>query len=96
MRVAEVIGKVTLSRNHPSLDGARWVIGVPLSAAGLTGAAEGRGEPLVIYDEYGAHSGSLLAFSEGAEATAPFHPHLKPLDAYNSALIDRIVVGRVD
>jgi len=96
MRVAEVIGKVTLSRNHPSLDGARWVIGVPLSVAGLAGSADGRGEPLVIYDEYGAHAGSLLAVSEGAEAVASFHPQVKPLDAYNSALIDKIVVDQGD
>ena len=96
MRVAEIIGKVTLSRTHPSLQGSRWVIGVPLTADGIAKLSTGRGEPLVIYDELGAHSGALVAFSEGAEAVAPFHPDVKPLDAYSSALIDRIVVDPVD
>ena len=35
MRIAEVIGNVTLSRVHPSMIGARWVIGVPLQSDGI-------------------------------------------------------------
>ncbi len=35
MRIAEVIGSVTLSRAHPTLVGARWVIGVPFSLKAL-------------------------------------------------------------
>ena len=35
MRIADVIGTVTLSRVHPSLAGARWVIGVPYSLKAL-------------------------------------------------------------
>ena len=35
MRIAEVIGTVTLSRVHPSLTGARWIIGVPFSLKAL-------------------------------------------------------------
>ena len=31
MRIAEVIGTITLSRVHPTMTGARWVIGVPYS-----------------------------------------------------------------
>ena len=31
MRIAEIIGTVTLSRIHPSLIGGRWLIGVPFS-----------------------------------------------------------------
>ena len=47
----EIIGKVTLSRCHPSLLGARWLIGVPLDRDGFVDRTQGRGEPFVIYDE---------------------------------------------
>lgn len=90
MRICDVIGKVTLSRCHPSLQGARWLVGVPLSADGIRNDAAGRGEPFVIYDELGAGAGSRIAVSEGAEAAAPFYPDSKPLDAYNAAMLDVI------
>ena len=35
MRIAKVIGTVTLSRCHPSLTAARWIIGVPYSLKSL-------------------------------------------------------------
>lgn len=92
MRIAEVIGKVTLSKWHPSLDGASWKLGVPLSRAALNGDAKGRGEEFVIYDELGAGEGSLIAVSEGAEAAAPFQPKIVPLDAYNAAILDRVTI----
>lgn len=92
MRIAEVIGKATLSRWHPSLTGARWVLAVPLTHAGLQGEASGRGEPFFVYDELGASPGAVIAVSEGAEAAAPFHPDTKPIDAYNAAILDVIDV----
>jgi len=90
MRIAEVIGSVTLSRCHPSLTGASWRLVVPLDATGLRGESAGRGEPFVIFDEYGAGEGSMVAVSEGAEAAAPFHPDVKPVDGYNAAILDQI------
>jgi ethanolamine utilization protein EutN len=90
MRIGEVIGNVTLNRWHPSLTGARWQIVVPFDAAGLRGDAAGRGEPFVVYDQWGAGAGSRIAVSEGAEAAAPFHPDVKPLDAYCAALLDHM------
>lgn len=90
MRIAEVIGTVTLSRSHPSLAGARWRLVVPLDAAGLKGDAAGRQEPITAYDEYGAGLGSKIAIADGAEAAAPFHPDTKPVDAYAAAILDRI------
>lgn len=90
MRIAEVIGKVTLSQCHPSIRGARWLVAVPLSQDGLRGDTAGRGEPFVVYDEFGARAGSQIAVSEGAEAAAPFHPDANPLDAYNAAILDSI------
>lgn len=90
MRVAEVIGKVTLSRCHPEVQKATWLVAVPLSLEGIAGDVAGRGEPYVVFDERGAGEGSMIAVSEGAEASATFHPDQKPLDAYNTAILDTI------
>ena len=90
MRIMETIGKVTLSRWHPQLEAASWKLAVPLMAEGLTGSGQGRTEPIVIFDELGAGQGALIAVSESAEAAAPFHPDTKPIDAYNSAILDAI------
>ena len=39
MRIATIIGTVTLVRTHPSMVGARYRLAVPLSLANLTGAS---------------------------------------------------------
>ena len=93
MRIARVIGKLTLSRSEPSLKGARWLIAVPYSLDGLKGDPAGVGEELVVYDELGATEGQLIAVSEGAEAAGPFHPDQKPLDAYCAAILDTVQLG---
>lgn len=90
MRIMECIGKVTLSKCHPLLEGGTWKIAVPLMLDGLHGKESGRTEPIVIFDELRAGNGSLMAVSESAEASAPFHPNSKPIDAYNSAILDTI------
>lgn len=90
MRIAEIIGRVTLNRCHPSLRGATWKIVVPLNRKGLAGDEAGRGEPFVVYDERGAGEGSLIGVSEGAEAAAPFQPNLKPIDGYAAAILDTV------
>jgi ethanolamine utilization protein EutN len=100
MRIAEVIGRCTLSVCHPSLRGAKWLIGVPLTQEGIQNVSAGkskksdagRNEAFVIYDDLGAGAGDLIAVSEGAEAAAPFAPNLKPIDAYNAAILDRVVI----
>ncbi|NDH04720.1 carbon dioxide concentrating mechanism protein CcmL, partial [bacterium] len=74
MRVAEVIGSVTLSRAHPLLVGSRWIIGVPYSLEALRADGKGDGEDLVIFDNLGVGLGSKIGFSEGGEAAAPFYP----------------------
>jgi ethanolamine utilization protein EutN len=43
-----------------------------------------------VYDERNSGDGSLIGVSEGAEAAAPFAPEVKPIDAYNSAILDTI------
>jgi microcompartment protein CcmK/EutM len=89
MRIAKVIGTVTLNRFHPSFAGARLRLAVPLSLAELKGE-QPQADEMVVWDDNGAGVGSLIAVSEGAEATQPFRPDLKPVDAYASAIIDSI------
>lgn len=90
MRVAKTIGKVTLNKCHPALQGATWLLAVPLTLEGLAGKSSGRGEPFVVFDELGAGQGSQIAVSEGTEAAAPFYPAVKPIDAYNAAILDSL------
>jgi microcompartment protein CcmK/EutM len=94
MRIAKVIGTVTLSRCHPSVEGFRWVIGVPYSLRSLREEASPDGEDLVIFDNLGAGHGNQVGFSEGGEAAAPFHPEKKPVDAYCACILDRVTLVR--
>jgi ethanolamine utilization protein EutN len=91
MRIAEVIGKVTLSRVHPSLRGFRWVIAVPYSLQGLR-ADTPDGEDQVVLDQLGAAQGQKIAITEGAEAANPFWPEKRPVDAYCACILDTVVV----
>ena len=90
MRIAEVIGTVTLSRWQPSLGGARWIIGVPFSLKALREGNGPDGEDLVIIDVLGAGHGNRIGVSEGAEAAAPFVPKKKPVDAYCACILDHV------
>ena len=90
MRIAEVIGSVTLSRVHASLIGARLVIGVPFSLKALKAGGPPDGEDLVIFDGLGAGRGDKIGFSEGGEAAAPFHPERKPVDAFCGCILDQV------
>lgn len=90
MRIGEIVGSVTLNRAHPSLLGATFRLAIPLSLEELAAGATPQGETIVVYDELGAGLGSRIAFSEGAEAAQPFLPEVKPVDAYNAAILDDI------
>jgi ethanolamine utilization protein EutN len=94
MRIGEVIGTVTLNRAHPSLDAASYRLAIPLTLDDLSGKTKPTGEALVVYDEFGAGLGSRIAISEGGEAAQPFHPEMKPVDAYNAAILDSIQMER--
>ena len=93
MRIAEVIGTVTLSRCHPSLQALRWVIGVPCSLQALRQELPPDGEDVVIFDNLGAGHGQWIGFSEGVEASAPFLPEKKPVDAYCACILDRVNIN---
>ena len=90
MRIAEIIGTVTLNCLDPSFKGARLKLAVPLSLDNLTGKTEASADPIVVWDEMGAGIGDRIAVAEGPEAARPFRPELKPVDAYNAAILDHV------
>jgi len=96
MRIAEVIGKVTLCRWHPTLTGYRWLIGVPFSLQALRADGPPDGEDFVILDELGASPGDRIGVSEGVEAAVPFFPNKKPVDAYCACILDSISIRDED
>lgn len=93
MRIAQIIGTVTLNTQDPSYKGGRFLVGMPLSRQQLGGAPlhpfPEKANSLVIYDNLGAHTGDLIAFSESGEAAAAFELPT-PVDAYNCAILDTI------
>jgi ethanolamine utilization protein EutN len=93
MRVARVIGNVTLSMRLDEVPPGQFLLVQPEQAAALTGAEPADAEPLVAYDERSAALGSRVAISEGREAAMPFHPRRVPFDAYCAAIMDTVHVA---
>jgi len=89
MRIGRVIGRVTLSRQYPALRGGRFLIALPCGRDRLLGGSRGS-DPVVVIDFLGAAEGALVSFVEGREAACPFGATLTPIDAYCSAILDRV------
>ena len=77
MRIAEIIGTITLSRCHQSLDGSTLRLAVPLAESELAEGTTPAGEELGLFDQLEAGLGSRVALSESREAAAPFFPEKK-------------------
>jgi ethanolamine utilization protein EutN len=92
MRIAEIIGTVTLSRSLPEFASARLRLAVPMSLQELCDGSAPQADQIVVWDELGAGIGSRIAMSEGAEAAQPFRPDFKPVDAYAAAILDEIEI----
>ena len=90
MRIAEVIGNVTLNRCHPSFQAANLKLVMPLMLENLTRDEPPTSEPVVAWDELGAGLGDRIALSEGPEASQPFRPEIKPINAYIAAILDNV------
>jgi len=94
MRIAKIIGDVTLSRSLPEFVGGTLRVAVALTKDELPAhgseAETESGDILVLWDELGSGHGSLIALSESAEAACPFRPINKPIDAYNAAILETI------
>ena len=76
MRIAEVIGQVTLSRMIPEFEGAVLRLVRPLSTANLLEQQPATADPLVAWDERGSGLGDRIGLSEGGEAAQPWPPPL--------------------
>lgn len=94
MRVAQVIGRVTLSISDPSFKGGRWLMVNPLDAGQYNDACHKapsltNQSSFVAYDNLGAGDGDIVGVVEGAEATAPFDFPI-PIDAITVAIFDSL------
>ena len=93
MRLGYVIGRVTLSQQDPSYTGGRFLLVQPFSREQFLGAPMtplAKGSSVVVYDSLGAGPGCVVGFTEGTEASMPFEGPT-PVDAFNAALIDRVI-----
>ena len=89
MQLYQVNGTVTLSRAHPSFQGASLKTAEAYGEK-LLGRKANEPDLVVLWDDLGAYEGSIIAVSDGAEAAQPFRPSQKPVDAYNAAIIDEL------
>jgi len=94
MRIAEVIGRVTLSVRHPRYSGERLLLALPRKTNHDDGT-HATSFAIVVYDQLGAAVGQTIAISEGREAACPF-PTPVPVDAYCAALLDSVERKTVD
>ena len=93
MRIGKVVGRVTLNRAYKTLAGGRFLIIEVQDRFALAGKPRKTSESLVCYDNLGAGVGETIAFTESREACMPFYPEKRvPIDAYCSAILDRVVV----
>jgi len=88
MRLATVIGRVTLSVRHKKFKGERLLLAMPWTEETFS-KPEKTSYSIVVYDELGADVGQTIGISEGREAACPFDPPI-PIDAYCTTLVDEI------
>ena len=94
MRLGTVIGRVTLSKGLPELDGARWLVVSPFTREHFQHGTDqplglSKDPSLVVYDSLGGGVGNTIGFVEGREAAQPFDVPIA-IDAINAALVDYI------
>jgi ethanolamine utilization protein EutN len=90
MRIARVIGKITLNKKLTEVQPGSYLIVRTCNRGTLAGKNRGNDEELVMFDNLGAREGDLTGLVEGAEASVPFKPLKVPYDAYNACIIDEI------
>lgn len=99
MKLARVVGNVTLSRCHPALEsGSFRCVEIAMEIAAKND--DGNEDPLhsvallpdtvIAWDLVGSRNGDAVAIAEGPEAAAPMRPQIVPVDAAIVALIDAI------
>jgi len=94
MRLGAVIGRVTLGKTVPGIEGARWLVVSPFTREhyqrGRQTPAGLSGDPsVVVYDDLGGGVGQTIGFIEGREASEPFDQPT-PIDAICAVLVDEV------
>jgi len=92
VKLAHVIGRVTLVRQDPAYRGGRFLLLQPYTRETYAGAPMtplAKGSTLVVYDALGATQGNTVGYVEGSEATVPFNQPT-PVDAICAAIIDDV------
>ena len=92
VQLYQVNGTVTLCRVHPTFKGCSLKTAEAYGER-LLGRPQAEPDLVVVWDDFGAADGSIVAVSDGGEAAQPFRPNLKPVDAYNAAIIDELNLG---
>ncbi len=92
MKIAKVLGTVTLSRAHPDLHGARLRAVEALEDVNQLNQTHWGGDLIIAWDGVSAGNGDLVALAEGPEAAQPFRPRIRPLDAYLAAILDHVEI----
>lgn len=90
MRIARVIGKITMNRALPDILPGSYLLVRTYNRGTLAGENDGNDETIVAYDELAAGEGDLIGIVEGREAAAPFHPRKVPYDCYNACILDTL------
>ena len=94
MRIGNVIGRVTLQKAYATLVGGRFLLVEVQDRFSLAAQPRKSAESLIVYDEWGAAEGDLIAFTDSREAVMPFYPEKRvPIDAYNAAILDAAVIS---
>ena len=88
MRIARVIGKVTMTVRMPDILPGSYLIVRTCNRRTLQGKDAGNDETLVLYDCLAGREGNLIGLVEGREASAPFYPQKVPFDCYNGCILD--------
>ncbi len=90
MRIAKVIGKVTLNRRMAEVVPGSFLVVRPFNRGTLAGENAGNDETLVMWDCLAAREGDLVGLVEGREAAVPFWPQRVPYDCYNACILDSV------
>jgi carbon dioxide concentrating mechanism protein CcmL len=90
MKIARVIGTVTLAKVHPDLQGLPLRLVQTMERLDENRQPVFGGEEMVTCDSLGAGIGDWIALAEGPEAAQPYRPLVKPIDANTAAILDSI------
>ncbi len=88
MRIAKVIGKVTLNESLAEVPAGSFLIVRTFNRGTLAGDNAGNEETLICYDNLSAREGDVIGLVEGREASAPFYPDKVPFNSYNACILD--------